>query len=242
MDPWVAAQAVQQSGTLDGSNYKAYLSDAKQLIAKYYDSSPAIPLPVAFDGAGSGTPSINGGCSGTSSYNCTSPSTTAKILCEAQRYSGIWYHWGGGHQGYTAYVASCPDPTNPPDNQAHGAPIDANGQSGNPSPCGVDCSGLVSLAVDGAFHQTFSWTVNDLEHDTVNWAPISINQAQPGDVVTHNDSGGIGEHVEIFVSYNASSGTVTSFGAHDTGTQTGQVTSSASYYNGGAYHYIGPTN
>lgn len=56
MDPWVVAQAVQQSGDPTGSNYKAFLSDAQQLIAKYYDSSPAVPLPVSFTGAGTGSP------------------------------------------------------------------------------------------------------------------------------------------------------------------------------------------
>lgn len=50
MQPWVAAQAVQISGTADGSNYKRFVSQAQSLVEKYWDESTAIPLPVPFSG------------------------------------------------------------------------------------------------------------------------------------------------------------------------------------------------
>lgn len=54
MQPWVAAQAVQKSGTADGSNYQRFVSQAQSLLNQYWDSSPAIPLPVPVSGGSSG--------------------------------------------------------------------------------------------------------------------------------------------------------------------------------------------
>jgi hypothetical protein len=48
LDPWMAAQRTQISGYPDGSNYKKQLGTAQSIIDQYYDSSPAVPLPVAF--------------------------------------------------------------------------------------------------------------------------------------------------------------------------------------------------
>lgn len=97
------------------------------------------------------------------------------------------------------------------------------------------------MAVDDAFGTKFDWIVSDIEADSANWQKLdSIAQAQPGDVVTRNENGK-GEHVEILVSYDASRKTVQTFGAHHTGTQVGPTQTSASYYNGGAYHYKNPT-
>jgi|GEM_PF-2732671 len=56
MDTWVAAQKVQGSADSTGSNYKRQLSNAQQIVAKYYDGATPIALPVPFDGADSGTP------------------------------------------------------------------------------------------------------------------------------------------------------------------------------------------
>jgi len=46
MSPWIAAQAVQVSGDPTGSNYKREMPTAQGYIDKYYDSSPAVPLPA----------------------------------------------------------------------------------------------------------------------------------------------------------------------------------------------------
>lgn len=244
-DPWVAAQDVQGSAydgnptaannnsSVYGGNYKGLLNNAQQLIAKYYDSTAAVPLPVSFNGIGTGSPgSISAACGG--SVQCASGATgTAAILCAAQKYAGIWYEYGAGHAGRAAYVQGCQDPSNPLDNQAHGK-IGGDGSDGNPSPCAVDCSSLVSMAVDDAFNQSFDWDVASLEADHANWKKIDLSQAQPGDVVTYET-----EHIEIFVSRNASSGVVTTFGAHYTGTQTGQVDNQPGYFDA-AYRYIGP--
>lgn len=234
LDPWVAAQKVQVSAFKDGSNYKAYYNQAQQLITKYWDDGGTVPvpLPIALTAA---TPSIGdnaSSCPGNSSYNCAASGTatatdTTKILCEAQKYAGIWYDFGGGHAGRTAYVQGCPNPTTPPDNQPSGGP---NG--GNPSPCALDCSSLVSMAVDDAFGTTFDWTVADIVADHKHWQQINLQQAQPGDVVTV----GI-EHIEIFVSYDAGSKTIHTFGAHHTGTKVGPSQADQGYYDG-VYRYI----
>jgi cell wall-associated NlpC family hydrolase len=199
----------------DTSNARA--TNAQQELEKYQGGG----------GAAGGTQSS---CS--ISVDCPSAEGSAKILCAAQKYTGIYYEWAGGHQARDTYLSACPDPSNPPDNQPHGAPIDANGLSGNPSPCAVDCSGLVSMAVDDAFNQKFVWAVADIVADSANWKKITLDQAQPGDVVTRGT-----EHVEIFVSLNGS--TLTTFGSHETGTKTGQVTTTPDKYDG-VYHYIGP--
>jgi len=71
LDPWVAAQKVQVSGTSDGSNYKRFQAAAQSLIDQYWDSSPAVPLPVPLTGGpggGSGGGSSGGGTS--SSAGC----------------------------------------------------------------------------------------------------------------------------------------------------------------------------
>jgi hypothetical protein len=60
-EPWVAAQAVQNSGDSSGSNYKEKINNAQSLIDKYWNDAAAVTLPVAFSGgegtSGSGSPS-----------------------------------------------------------------------------------------------------------------------------------------------------------------------------------------
>lgn len=232
MDPWVAAQAVQASGTPDGSNYKANMAVAQEILNKYYDSSSPVPLPAPFSSNGNALPASTQDC-GTAMTDCsgiTAPGAT--ILCAAQKYKGIYYEYGGGHQGYDAYKTGCPDPQHPPDNQPTGGPSLDGGESGNPSPCGLDCSSLVSMAVDDAFDQKFSWSVATMQADTKNWQKLgSVSDAQPGDIVTVGS-----EHVEIFVS--STGGGVNTFGAHYTGTRTGASSADANYYDA-AYRYIG---
>lgn len=189
-------------------------------------------------GGSSGSGSCGSGSSGSSGASCPNASSTtgdAKILCEAQQYNGIWYRYAGGHQGYSAFIAGCPDPSNPPDNHPHGAAIVAgDDNSGNPSPCATDCSGLVSIATDEAFNQNYMWVVEDYVMQGAGaqyWHEIPIAQAQPGDIVT------LYEHVEIVD--HVSGSTIYTFGSHETGTQTGEITSPISYWDK-AYRWTGP--
>ena len=70
MQPWVAAQAVQSSGTGDGSNYRQMLSRAQSLLDQNWDLSDSVPLPVPISG---GTASDSSGgvasCTDVSSVN-----------------------------------------------------------------------------------------------------------------------------------------------------------------------------
>lgn len=195
-------------------------TDAEKIFAKLSDQAAA--------------PTSDGNCPGGQTVDCTTATGTAKILCEAKAYNGIYYRWGGGHQGYDAFVAGCPDPSNPPNNHPTGSPSDPTngGLSGNPSPCATDCSGLVSIAADAAFNQKFIWTVSTLE-SSGQWKRISLSDIQPGDVLTQGS-----DHVEIVNSYSGG-GTVSTFGSHKTGTQTSQVQSDTSIWDG-AYRYVGP--
>ncbi len=201
------------------------MAAAEQLYAKYGSGG----------GGGAGSDCIIG--RGT---DCTNVSGDAKILCEAEKYQGIYYDMGGGHQGYTAFIAGCPDPSNPPNNVPYGGP---NG--GSPSPCATDCSGLVNVAVDEAFNLDYGWYVSNSTGEMIGagnqyWKPIPISQAQAGDIVTTNAGGGTpGDgHVEIVVKVQGNS--VSTFGSHSPGKQTGQVNSSASYWTSGAWHWTGP--
>jgi hypothetical protein len=179
----------------------------------------------------------------TTSARCSTANSVtgdAKILAEATCYQGLYYEYGGGHDGYAAFIKACPNPQNPPNppgNHPTGGPSLDGGLSGNPSPCATDCSALVSVAVDTAFHQTFDWTVGAIE-TSPDWKEIPLNSAvQPGDVVTI----GADEHVEIVDHYDTTSNLLYTFGSHETGTQTGQVSSTLSGWTG-AYRYVGPEN
>jgi hypothetical protein len=64
-EPWIAAQEVQASADPTGANYHAQLAAAQNLLNLYYDSSPAIPLPIAFTagaGAAAGSGSVADAC------------------------------------------------------------------------------------------------------------------------------------------------------------------------------------
>lgn len=168
------------------------------------------------------------------SPDCQTATGNTKILCEAEQYKGIYYEYGGGHQGYKPFISGCPDPSNPPDNEPSGGPVngDPAGLSGNPSPCATDCSGLIYIALDEAFNLDLMGTVSGSGVMSVgDWKSIPISQAQPGDIVT------LPGHVEIVDQVNGSS--ITTFGSHETGTQTGTVTSSTSYWTDGAWQWVG---
>jgi hypothetical protein len=173
------------------------------------------------------TPSSScGATTSSATASCGSATGNAVILCEAEQYNGIYYFSGGGH-GYNNFIKQCPASV------LSGAA--SSSTSASPGPCATDCSGLVSVAVDGAFGQTFSWDVGGIETATADWKPISITSVQPGDVVTV----GSDTHVEIVDHYDSSSGTLYTFGSHAPGQTTGKVSSTTSYWTG-AYRYIGP--
>jgi hypothetical protein len=238
-DPAAIAQQIEGSAYPD--RYVKQQSKAQALVDQFWDSSPVYnfasdPLFVPLDGSGKGTTpgTDTRSCgAGGGTVNCASSTGSQKILCAAERYGGIWYQFGGGHEPVDTYRKQCPDPTKPPNNQPHGA-IGGDGSDGNPSPCAVDCSSLVSLAVDDAFGQKFMWNVADIVSGNPNWKRVSLSQAQPGDVATISS-----EHVEIFVRYDAKKDKVYTFGAHQTGTQTGGSSAGSGYYDS-FWHYVGP--
>jgi cell wall-associated NlpC family hydrolase len=147
-------------------------------------------------GGGSATSSNSaGGCSADSSVSpdCTSAEGRAKILCEAKKYDIVSYVWGGGHPGGgAAYHKACKT-------------INTG------DACGLDCSGLVSVAVYDAFggNGTLAWDTNSLRADTANWREVSFGEVKPGDVM-EPDAG----HVEIVDHISGS--TIHTFGAHST--------------------------
>jgi hypothetical protein len=185
------------------------------------------------------TSSSADGCEASSSgpVDCTTATGNAKILCEAKAYNGVYYRYGAGHGSYSSFIASCPDPSNPPDNQPTGAPVSADGFSGNPSSCATDCSGLVDIAVQAAFGTNLNGAaVPTFESDTADWQKLpSIESTQAGDIVTVGT-----DHVEIVDHYDASSGLLYTFGSHATGQKTSEISSTPAYWTGGAYRYIGP--
>lgn len=175
-----------------------------------------------------------GSCVVSSSPNCqTAASGNAAILCEAEQFKGVYYRWGGGHQGFSAFKQGCPDPSNPPDNKPNGGP---NG--GNPSPCAVDCSGLVSMAVDAAFQQNYEFSVSDTGiiegSGSQFWKMENVSQAQPGDIVTLSNATG---HVEVVD--HVSGNTMNTFGTREVGTAASPLQEPVSYWTH-AYRWTGP--
>ncbi len=64
-EPWIVAQEVQASGDPTGANYHAQLSAAQNFLNLYYDSAPAIPLPISFTvvaSSGSGSGNVADSC------------------------------------------------------------------------------------------------------------------------------------------------------------------------------------
>ena len=165
-------------------------------------------------GSGGGAATTSGACGG--SPDCQTASGTAKILCEAKKYDGIYYLWGGGHSGYDTFKKNCPADKINQEKQKSTAT--------NQGPCATDCSGLVGVAVGDAFGFKASWTVGDNSEmqgkDADKWKKVNVSEARPGDIVTHPG------HVEIVDS--VSNGKVNTFGSHQTGRKTSPSQSSVS--------------
>jgi hypothetical protein len=148
------------------------------------------------------------------SPECTSATGNAVILCEAKKYDPVNYVWGGGHGGGAAYHNKCPV-------------IKARD-----SDCGLDCAGLVSVAVYDAFKNDKSWVTTSIVSDTANWKSISFGDLQPGDLI-EPDVG----HVEIVD--HVSGGRIATFGAHSAGRpQPDQVSSINAYTNTSGNQYF----
>jgi hypothetical protein len=226
-DPSQRSGGYEDPGIPEGQNRLSY---AESALALYGNGASPGSSPIT-------TGSACGTTASTASVgNCSSITGDPKILCEAEQYNGIYYEYGGGHSGYSSFIANCPDPSNPPNNQPNGGPVngDPSGLSGNLSPCGLDCSGLVSIAVDEAFNQTYMWTVDHYAMQgsgSQYWKQIPVYQATTGDIVT------LDEHVEIVDHISGSS--IYTFGAHYTGTKIGEVSSPVTSW-GDAYKWIGP--
>lgn len=215
------AAAVAYNGGSDKVAYGKQAATIYQQVETDEGGTGGAPSPAT-----PSTPSSACSTSTSASANCTSATGNAVILCQAEQYIGIYYELGGGHD-YDNFIKQCP---------ASALSAAASSSTASvPGPCATDCSGLVSVAVDGAFGQTFSWDVAGIETDTTDWQSIPISSVQPGDVVTV----GSDTHVEIVDHYDSSSGILYTFGSHAPGQTTSGISSSPSNWTG-AYRYIGP--
>ncbi|MHB1865225.1 MAG: hypothetical protein ACYCPS_03635 [Candidatus Saccharimonadales bacterium] len=103
MSPWAAAQAVQHSGTPDGSNYEHFVPQAQSLISQYWSSASAVPLPVAINGGTNSSTAASSSCS--SNVQCNNNNATAstsnlspvrqKVVCLAEQELALWTSQNG---------------------------------------------------------------------------------------------------------------------------------------------------
>ena len=194
-----------------GANESGREQAAAEALKKYGGSGG--------DSSGNTTTSGSGGAcaASTGSPDCANAQGNAKILCEAKKYDAVSYVWGGGHAGGAAYHKACPT-------------LDS-GQA-----CGLDCSGLVSVAVFDAFGGSgkLAWDTNSLRADSTHWKQVSLSQAQAGDVIEPEPG-----HVEIID--HIAGHTVYTFGAHSADRPQPQQVGPDSFQAGGTYwRYIGP--
>jgi len=184
LDPWVAAQKVQGSGTPDGSNYKVTMPTAQALLNKYWDAATAVPLPVPFTGGSTSptgaAPISNSTC--TASTTCTSTGTGVTTLspvrqnaiCFAQKEYEQWKS-GALTPGDSFHKYSqgrdenwCADFVSWVYNQAQ-YPIDANAKDGN-------VPAVVSIQAAGAKNDRFHY------NSAAGYTP------RPGDIAIHGTS------------------------------------------------------
>lgn len=223
-DPKAAAQSWMDVYENPGDGSGPTRQKNAQEIFDKFSTTVVVPGQTA-------TPGSSSGCTAASSSgspDCATATGSAKILCEAKKYNGIFYTFGGGHQGYDNFRKVCPIASIPA--------AAAASSLATPGPCSTDCSSLVSMAVDEAFNKKFSWVVSGIINDTADWQAVSVGATQPGDVVTLGD-----HHVEIVDHVDTKTGAMFTFGSHSTGTRTGGMSSTVSYWEA-AYHYKGSTN
>jgi cell wall-associated NlpC family hydrolase len=190
---------------------------ATAIYAEFSDGGLTATKPTT--GASAVTGSGNDGCSTSGAANlspdCADSKGVAKILCAAKPYDPVSYVWGGAHNPAADWHRSCP--------------------TIGPS-CGLDCSGLVNIAVYDAFHVDLQENTSSERGDSKHWQKIPLSQVQPGDLV-QPDSG----HVEIID--HVSGNRIYTFGAHTShlpqpkqvGPSTWPVSSGNLYL-----HYVGP--
>lgn len=170
-----------------------------------------------------GTQPASEGCS-SGSPDCQSATGTAKILCESKKYDPVNYVWGGGHGGGKAYHDACPEPK----------AQDASENDGEYH-CGLDCSGLVSVAVYDAFGNNSAWDTTVITSDKSNWKEVSESELQSGDLIEPNI-----DHVEIVD--HVSGDTIYTFGAHTASYPQPKQVGSASFSKKSTnkyYRYVG---
>lgn len=199
--------------------------------------------PYAGEGSGATGSASSGNCASAtlSSETCNASATgDAKILAAAECYKGIFYQWGGGPHGdggYTAFRQGCPLTASSKEYSLQNAAQRTS--IADPGKCATDCSGLVSASVDQAFGLNLGWSIQGTMVGSVPktggsyWKPISMDNLQPGDIVTTS------EHVEIVRS--ESNGWIHTFGSHQTGEKTGDSQATIGGYYTAAYRWNGPT-
>jgi N-acetylmuramoyl-L-alanine amidase len=241
--PWVYVEQYQDAGA--GTTSAAAMQDYENGVLKGIEAIVPITNTASTGSSGcTATLTSSTSCATNSSSTATGPNSA--ILCEAEKYAGVYYSWGGGHEAYSAFRQGCPYTALAVPSGSTESSAAAASTGGSPGPCGTDCSGLVSMALDGAYNLSFNQSVT---HNTgvmagtgaQYWQSIPIAQAQAGDIVTTNAGGGsVGDgHVEIVD--HVSNGIVYTFGSHYTGATTGPASAPASYWTQGAWRWMGPT-
>lgn len=173
MDPWLAAQAVQASGDSTGMNYKAQMGQAQNLISRYWNDAPAVPLPVPLSG---GTASGSGATIGTGCSDATNSSVTQAVIQAGldEIKKNIPYVFGAGGP---------------------------NGPSGNPA--GFDCSSFMQYVFYQGAHITLPRTAGDQYNATVGQGhSVQMNAIQPGDMLFYGSSPGNIGHVVMYIGDN----------------------------------------
>jgi cell wall-associated NlpC family hydrolase len=188
---------------------KTTLADAVSYFTTYYEAAGVIGIRLQYAqvalakyGGGSSTGSSStgsvGSCGSALSPDCQTAVGSAKIICAAKAYDTVSYVFGAGHGGGAAWHKSCP--------------------TIGPS-CGLDCSGLVNIAVYDAFGVDLNQNTNAEAADSQHWQHVPLNKLQPGDLI-QPDVG----HVEIVERVTATE--LFTFGAHHSGgPQADQVSS-----------------
>lgn len=199
-----------EAGTDPGGIREDYATDLlHQYAGKSGGGGDSDPAEAAASASDCGSNSAG-------SPECGTATGNAKILCEAKKYDPVSYVWSGGHAGGAAYHRACTD-------------LDSSHD------CGLDCSGLVSVAVYDVYNSSGSWDTNSLRSDTHSWKEISFDDVQAGDVIEPEPS-----HVEIID--HVTGNTIYTFGAHTANTDQPKQVGPAQFKKSDGqryYRYIG---
>jgi|GEM_PF-1914552 len=213
LDPWDAAQKVQISAydgrpraannnsSVYGGNYKAQMTAANQILAKYYDSSPAVPVIIK-TGTGSGTAdgTQNGNDTASLNNNCPEDGGIGSSAVDGALFKTIVkYAWPTYHPA--VYL------NKKPEYQAAIKAAQKRGEyvGGGQYP-GVDCGGFVTRVfrdsgVDPKYNAYQSNVVSQRKYLRDNKDKYqelhvsSISQLHPGDIFINADA----SHTYIYV-------------------------------------------